>query len=264
MTIPAELRYTAEHEWVAVDGPVASVGITDYAQRALGDVVYVSVPAPGTRVTAGEPCGEVESTKSVSDIYSPVDGEAAEGLFAAPPQREADGSHGDQDGRTGGHPHLRAGELLADLTQGVAGDVAGADPLGERVDGMGQGLAGALDLVDHRIRVADRNPAVHLGHGKHPSSLRVLADSLPGLPAIRTPGSGMRQHRAATRPGGGAQWPAASRPAELIRARQASVWPAASRTPVPENAAASSSPLTSPASRSLARSRADSALPVRR
>ena len=78
MTIPAELRYTAEHEWVAVDGPVASVGITDYAQRALGDVVYVSVPAPGTKVTAGEPCGEVESTKSVSDIYSPVDGEIAE------------------------------------------------------------------------------------------------------------------------------------------------------------------------------------------
>ena len=78
MTIPAELRYTAEHEWVAVDGPVASVGITDYAQRALGDVVFVSVPAPGTRVTAGEPCGVVESTKSVSDIYSPVDGEVTE------------------------------------------------------------------------------------------------------------------------------------------------------------------------------------------
>jgi glycine cleavage system H protein len=78
MTIPAELRYTAEHEWVAVDGPVASVGITDYAQKALGDVVYVSVPAPGTRVTAGQPCGEVESTKSVSDIYSPVNGEVTE------------------------------------------------------------------------------------------------------------------------------------------------------------------------------------------
>ena len=78
MTIPAELRYTAEHEWVAVDGSVASVGITDYAQNALGDVVYVSVPAPGTRVTAGQPCGEVESTKSVSDIYSPVNGEVAE------------------------------------------------------------------------------------------------------------------------------------------------------------------------------------------
>jgi len=78
MTIPTELRYTAEHEWVAVDGLVASVGITDYAQNALGDVVYVSVPAPGTKVTAGQPCGEVESTKSVSDIYSPVNGEITE------------------------------------------------------------------------------------------------------------------------------------------------------------------------------------------
>ncbi len=78
MSIPAELRYTPEHEWVAIDGTVASVGITDYAARALGDVVYVSGPAPGTKVTAGEPCGEVESTKSVSDIYSPVDGEVAE------------------------------------------------------------------------------------------------------------------------------------------------------------------------------------------
>ena len=78
MSIPDELRYTAEHEWVAVSGSTASVGITDYAQQALGDVVYVSVPVPGTRVTAGEPCGEVESTKSVSDIYSPVDGEVTE------------------------------------------------------------------------------------------------------------------------------------------------------------------------------------------
>ena len=78
MSIPDELRYTAEHEWVAISGAMASVGITDYAQQALGDVVYVSVPAPGTRVTAGEPCGEVESTKSVSDIYSPVDGEVSE------------------------------------------------------------------------------------------------------------------------------------------------------------------------------------------
>lgn len=78
MTVPEELRYTAEHEWVAIDGVTASVGITDYAQNALGDVVYVSVPAAGTRVTAGEPCGEVESTKSVSDIYSPVDGEVSE------------------------------------------------------------------------------------------------------------------------------------------------------------------------------------------
>lgn len=78
MTIPDELRYTAEHEWVSIDGSTASVGITDYAQQALGDVVYVSLPAPGTRVTAGEPCGEVESTKSVSDLFCPIDGEVTE------------------------------------------------------------------------------------------------------------------------------------------------------------------------------------------
>lgn len=78
MSVPEELRYTPEHEWLAIQGSVASVGITDYAQHALGDVVYVSLPAPGGRVSAGEPCGEVESTKSVSDVYSPVDGEVAE------------------------------------------------------------------------------------------------------------------------------------------------------------------------------------------
>ena len=78
MTVPGELHYTPEHEWVAISGSIASVGITDHAQRALGDVVFVSVPASGTRVTAGEPCGEVESTKSVSDLYSPVDGEVTE------------------------------------------------------------------------------------------------------------------------------------------------------------------------------------------
>ena len=78
MTVPPELHYTAEHEWVRLDESTASVGITDHAQRALGDVVYVSLPAVGATVTAGEPCGEVESTKSVSDIYSPVDGEVTE------------------------------------------------------------------------------------------------------------------------------------------------------------------------------------------
>ena len=78
MSIPSELLYTREHEWVSIEGSVASVGITDYAQRALGDVVYVSVPETGSKVTAGEPCGEVESTKSVSDLYSPVDGDVAE------------------------------------------------------------------------------------------------------------------------------------------------------------------------------------------
>jgi glycine cleavage system H protein len=77
-TVPEELQYTAEHEWTAIEGSTATVGITDHAQNALGDVVYVSIPAPGTKVTAGEPCGEVESTKSVSDLYSPVDGEVTE------------------------------------------------------------------------------------------------------------------------------------------------------------------------------------------
>ncbi len=78
MSIPPDLRYTPEHEWLSVEGTVASIGITDYAAQQLGDVVYVSLPAPGTAVTAGEPCGEVESVKSVSDLYSPVDGEVTE------------------------------------------------------------------------------------------------------------------------------------------------------------------------------------------
>jgi glycine cleavage system H protein len=78
MSVPAELHYTPEHEWVAIDGGTATIGITDYATQQLGDVVYVSLPEVGAAVTAGEPCGEVESTKSVSDLYSPVDGEVTE------------------------------------------------------------------------------------------------------------------------------------------------------------------------------------------
>ncbi|MFP5346849.1 MAG: glycine cleavage system protein GcvH [Actinomycetes bacterium] len=72
---PADLRYTPEHEWVrqAGDG-VVRIGITSFAQDALGDIVYVSLPEPGTAVTAGDTCGEVESTKSVSDMYAPLDG----------------------------------------------------------------------------------------------------------------------------------------------------------------------------------------------
>ena len=78
MSVPAELHYTPEHEWVSVEGTSVSVGITEYAAQQLGDVVYISLPALGATVTAGEPCGEVESVKSVSDLYSPVDGEVAE------------------------------------------------------------------------------------------------------------------------------------------------------------------------------------------
>lgn len=75
---PEELLYTAEHEWVRVTGDVAEVGITSFAQEALGDIVYVSLPAPGAVIAAGSSCGEIESTKSVSDIYAPVDGEVVE------------------------------------------------------------------------------------------------------------------------------------------------------------------------------------------
>ena len=75
MSTPDDLKYTAEHEWLrAGDGGTVRVGITDYAQEALGDIVYVSLPAVGTDVTAGEALGEVESTKSVSDVFAPVAG----------------------------------------------------------------------------------------------------------------------------------------------------------------------------------------------
>jgi glycine cleavage system H protein len=71
---PADLSYTAEHEWVRVDGDRVRVGITAYAQDALGDIVFVTLPEGGAAVAAGESCGEVESTKSVSDVYAPVSG----------------------------------------------------------------------------------------------------------------------------------------------------------------------------------------------
>jgi glycine cleavage system H protein len=74
MQVPQHLRYSSDHEWVSVDGTRARVGITDYAQDALGDVVYVQVPTVGAAVAAGDSFGEVESTKSVSDVYAPVSG----------------------------------------------------------------------------------------------------------------------------------------------------------------------------------------------
>lgn len=74
MDLPEGLRYSAEHEWVRVDGSRAVVGITDFAQDSMGDVVYVALPEAGRSVSAGEGCSEVESTKSVSDVYSPVSG----------------------------------------------------------------------------------------------------------------------------------------------------------------------------------------------
>jgi glycine cleavage system H protein len=74
MTVPAHLLYSRDHEWVALDGTRARIGITDYAQDALGDVVYVQAPTVGATVAAGDSFSEVESTKSVSDIYAPVSG----------------------------------------------------------------------------------------------------------------------------------------------------------------------------------------------
>jgi glycine cleavage system H protein len=71
---PEDLKYTAEHEWVKAGESPARVGITDFAQDALGDIVYVQLPEVGTAVRAGDPCGELESTKSVSDLYAPVNG----------------------------------------------------------------------------------------------------------------------------------------------------------------------------------------------
>jgi glycine cleavage system H protein len=78
MEFPEGLRYTKEHEWVAVDGDRARVGITDFAQDALGDVVFVQPPETGTDVSAMSSVAEVESTKSVSDIYAPVSGTVVE------------------------------------------------------------------------------------------------------------------------------------------------------------------------------------------
>jgi glycine cleavage system H protein len=78
MAYPANYRYTNQHEWVDVKGDVATIGITDYAQHELGDVVFVELPKPGTKVTAGKSFGTVESVKAVSDIYAPVAGEVVE------------------------------------------------------------------------------------------------------------------------------------------------------------------------------------------
>jgi glycine cleavage system H protein len=76
--VPSDRRYTKEHEWVRVEGPIGIVGITDYAQHELGDVVFVEMPKTGTKLKAGDRLGTVESVKAVSDIFSPVSGEVME------------------------------------------------------------------------------------------------------------------------------------------------------------------------------------------
>lgn len=78
MTIPADLKYTKDHEWVRIDGDTATFGITDHAQEALGDIVFVELPEIGREVTAGEAYAVVESVKAVSDVFAPVAGEVIE------------------------------------------------------------------------------------------------------------------------------------------------------------------------------------------
>lgn len=78
VNVPEDLRYSSDHEWCRLEGDHVRVGITDYAQDALGDIVYVQLPEPGAAATAGQPLCELESTKSVSDVYAPVDGTVAE------------------------------------------------------------------------------------------------------------------------------------------------------------------------------------------
>jgi glycine cleavage system H protein len=97
MSYPDNYKYTKEHEWVHVEGDLGTVGITDHAQSELGDIVFVELPKPGSRISKGEAFGSVESVKAVSDIYSPLSGEVAavnESLSANPEKLNED-PHGE-------------------------------------------------------------------------------------------------------------------------------------------------------------------------
>lgn len=93
---PENFRYTKEHEWVKVEGDTGTVGITDHAQKALGDIVYVDLPKPGAVAEKGKTIGSVESVKAVSDIYSPVSGEvvAVNDVLASSPEKLNEDPHG--------------------------------------------------------------------------------------------------------------------------------------------------------------------------
>ncbi|MBO0729102.1 MAG: glycine cleavage system protein GcvH [Acidimicrobiaceae bacterium] len=97
MNVPEDLRYTSDHEWARLEDGKVRVGITDYAQDALGDVVFVQLPEPGASVASGDAFGEVESTKSVSDIYAPVAGTVVEvnADLADSPQRLNEDPYGE-------------------------------------------------------------------------------------------------------------------------------------------------------------------------
>jgi glycine cleavage system H protein len=94
---PEDLHYTKQHEWIRVSEDAAVVGITDYAQKELGDIVYVDLPRAGTKVEQGKVMGSVESVKAVSDIYSPLSGEVIEinDVLATAPEKLNESPHGD-------------------------------------------------------------------------------------------------------------------------------------------------------------------------
>jgi glycine cleavage system H protein len=96
-TYPADFRYTKEHEWVRVEGEIGTIGITDHAQHELGDIVYVDLPKPGTKLEKGKTLGSVESVKAVSDIYAPVSGEVIESnsALADAPEKLNQDPHGE-------------------------------------------------------------------------------------------------------------------------------------------------------------------------
>jgi glycine cleavage system H protein len=97
MNVPEDLRYTSDHEWVRLEGGQLRIGITDYAQDALGDIVFIQLPDPGAKVAVGDSFSEVESTKSVSDVYAPVSGTVVEinSELADSPQRLNEDPYGE-------------------------------------------------------------------------------------------------------------------------------------------------------------------------
>ena len=97
MASPSELKYTKEHEWVLVDGDTGTIGITDYAQDQLGDIVFVELPAAGAAISAAEKFGEIESVKAVSELFAPVSGEVTEANdgLADSPESVNDDPYGD-------------------------------------------------------------------------------------------------------------------------------------------------------------------------
>jgi glycine cleavage system H protein len=96
MSYPSDLKYTKEHEWIKADGKTATIGITNYAQESLGDIVFVELPKPGSEITAGKTFGSVESVKAVSELYAPASGTVAEvnGELATSPEKINQDAHG--------------------------------------------------------------------------------------------------------------------------------------------------------------------------